>query len=133
MKYNIRYRLTLDNQNEMIEFLEENGLEIDYLKSKINFKNVRDKKTKEYQGSIKVIVNDEDYESSEFQWWEAVPNQYVKINKASELTGLSVNYLRNLVQRGEIPHYKQGKFTVFSKEELIKWVENRTNKVEVKK
>ncbi len=54
---------------------------------------------------------------------------YLKIKEASELTGLSVNYLRNLVQRGEIPHYKQGKFIVFNHDELKQWIEDRTKKV----
>lgn len=64
----------------------------------------------------------------EFQWWKAVPNQYIKINEASTLTGLKPSSLRNLAYRNEIPYYKQGKFLVFNPEELIKWIENRTKK-----
>ena len=129
MKYNTKYLFSFDSEKEMIQFLDENSLEIDYLKSKINFKNVIDKKTKEYKGSFKVIINEEDYESSEFQWWEAIPHQYVKINEASALTGLKPSTLRNLAYRNEVPYYKQGKFIVFNPEELKDWVEQRTKKV----
>lgn len=116
----------------MIEFLEQNGLEIDYLNSKINYKNVIDKKTKQYEGSIKIFLNEDDYESSEFQWWKADPNQYVKINEASDLTGLKPSTLRNMVYRNEIKYYKQGKFIVFKDDELKEWIENRTKKIEDK-
>ena len=54
--------------------------------------------------------------------------EYIRIKQASELTGLKVSYIRNLAGRGEIPHYKQGKFLVFRPEELKEWLEKRTEK-----
>lgn len=51
----------------------------------------------------------------------------LNIEETSLLTGLSLQYLYQLTQKKQIPHYKNGKYLYFSKSEIEEWL--TSNKV----
>ena len=44
------------------------------------------------------------------------------INDTAELTGYSVKYLRLLIARREIPHYRRGNRLYFNRDEIEDWM-----------
>ena len=44
------------------------------------------------------------------------------INDTAELTGYSVKYLRLLIAKREIPHYRRGNRLYFSRDEIEDWM-----------
>lgn len=44
------------------------------------------------------------------------------INDTAELTGYSVKYLRLLISRREIPHYRRGNRLYFNRDEVEDWM-----------
>ena len=44
------------------------------------------------------------------------------INDTAELTGYSVKYLRLLISRREIPHYRRGNRLYFNRDEIEDWM-----------
>jgi len=44
------------------------------------------------------------------------------INDVAQLTGYSVKYLRLLIARREIPHYRRGNRLYFNREEIEDWM-----------
>ena len=44
------------------------------------------------------------------------------INETAELTGYSVKYLRLLISRREIPHYRRGNRLYFNRDEIEDWM-----------
>ena len=44
------------------------------------------------------------------------------INETAELTGYSVKYLRLLIAKREIPHYRRGNRLYFSRDEIEDWM-----------
>jgi excisionase family DNA binding protein len=44
------------------------------------------------------------------------------INDVSSLTGYTVKYLRQLVARRDIPHYRRGNRLYFNREEIEDWM-----------
>lgn len=44
------------------------------------------------------------------------------INDTAELTGYSVKYLRQLIARRDIPHYRRGNRLYFNRDEIEDWM-----------
>ena len=44
------------------------------------------------------------------------------INDAAQLTGYTVKYLRLLISRREIPHYRRGNRIFFNRDEIEDWM-----------
>lgn len=58
---------------------------------------------------------------------QSVDNEYLNINKVSEMLDLSVSHIYTLTSQKKIPHIKLlGKKILFSKAELERWIETKT-------
>jgi len=60
-----------------------------------------------------------------------VQKKVLNLDEVSELTGLSKSHLYKLTSQSRIPHYKNGKFIFFDREEIETWLlSNRVKTVE---
>ncbi len=58
---------------------------------------------------------------------ENIDNEYLNINKVSEMLDLSVSHIYTLTSQKKIPHIKLlGKKILFSKVELERWISTKT-------
>ena len=56
-----------------------------------------------------------------------IDNEYININKVSEMLDLSVSHIYTLTSQKKIPHIKLlGKKILFSKTELERWIATKT-------
>jgi excisionase family DNA binding protein len=58
------------------------------------------------------------------------PKDRIGLKEVVEMTSLSTSALYKLTMEGKIPYEKCGKRLVFSRQELEKWIGNRTKRIQ---